>query len=192
MLPLSTDLNQEARNCTLGYPKTEQGPVAPARTLGSDLAPGWYSPSNRDSTRETNHQSDVDRGEHQPASPPERRGRKGDEPQFSWFSRDQEMMSTRQTDPQAGVPPTSTAESAICVRHISVSGALQFAVFHAVCCVLHRPASQVIHCSELYVSFLSFQPTGFSEASFSPWLFDHRPPHVEARTFPQPPTPLGG
>ena len=45
--------------------------------------------------------------------------------------------------------------SAICVRHISVSGALQFAVFHAVGCVFHRPTSRVIHCSELFLSFLT-------------------------------------
>jgi hypothetical protein len=44
--------------------------------------------------------------------------------------------------------------AAICVRHVSVSGALQFAVFHAVSSVLHRNASQVIHCSELYVNVL--------------------------------------
>lgn len=42
-----------------------------------------------------------------------------------------------------------SAEGAICVRHVSVSGALQFAVFHAICRVLHRPASRVIHCPEL-------------------------------------------
>ena len=48
--------------------------------------------------------------------------------------------------------------AAICVRHVSVSEALQFAVFHAVSSVLHRNASQVIHCSELYVNlfFLLF------------------------------------
>ena len=44
----------------------------------------------------------------------------------------------------------SNVEGAICVRHVSVSGALQFTVFHAVCCVLHRPVSQVIHFSELF------------------------------------------
>ncbi len=54
------------------------------------------------------------------------------------------QQTLRQTCLQHGY-----VESAICVRHVSVSGALQFAVFHAVCCVLHRPASRVIHCSEL-------------------------------------------
>ena len=44
----------------------------------------------------------------------------------------------------------------MCVRHVSVSGALQFAVFRAVCCVLHRPASRVIHCSELWKKFFFF------------------------------------
>ena len=60
----------------------------------------------------------------------------------------QEIKSYRPSDSRAS--NTQNVEGAICVRHISVSGALQFAVLHAVCCVLHRPASQVIHCSELF------------------------------------------
>lgn len=59
------------------------------------------------------------------------------------------MIREVPTDPQTDVPPTKYVGSAICVRHVSVSGALQFAVLHAVSCVLHRPASRVIHCSEL-------------------------------------------
>ena len=69
-----------------------------------------------------------------------------------------EQVCYRITDPRTDVALTINDRAAICVRHVSVSGALQFAVFHAVSSVLHRNASQVIHCSELYVNnfFLLF------------------------------------
>ncbi len=63
-----------------------------------------------------------------------------------------EQVCCISTDPRTDVAPTMNVGAAICVRHVSVSGALQFAVFHAVSSVLHRNASQVIHCSELYIN----------------------------------------
>ena len=38
------------------------------------------------------------------------------------------------------------ATSAMCVQDVDDQCVLQFTLRRAVCCVLHRPASQVIHC----------------------------------------------
>ena len=67
-------------------------------------------------------------------------------PNFCEITKWSSNISNRPSDRRAS---NKNVESAMCVRHVSVSGALQFAVFRAVCCVLHRPASRVIHCSEL-------------------------------------------
>lgn len=53
----------------------------------------------------------------------------------------------RQTWPRAG------PEAAMCVRKISAQCVLQFTPSLAAGCVLHRPVSRVIHCSELYSVF---------------------------------------
>ena len=42
--------------------------------------------------------------------------------------------------------------AAICVRIVDVQCVVQFTLFLALCCVLHRPLSQVIHCQVLCVS----------------------------------------
>lgn len=51
--------------------------------------------------------------------------------------------------PSDGRGPGLVPEAAMCVRKISAQGVLQFTPSLAAGCVLHRPASRVIHCSEL-------------------------------------------
>ena len=46
---------------------------------------------------------------------------------------------------------------------------LQFTFRHAVCCVLHRPPSQVIHCTVLF--FEKFQPKSWPEFSTNSFAF---------------------
>jgi len=59
-------------------------------------------------------------------------------------------------DPQSDVAPGKPG-AAMCVRNVDVQCVLQFTLFHAVGCVLHRPTSRVIHRLELYLSlFISF------------------------------------
>lgn len=56
----------------------------------------------------------------------------------------------RQARPRAG------PEAAMRVRKISAQCVLQFTPSLAAGCVLHRPVSRVIHCSELYFLFRLF------------------------------------
>jgi len=58
------------------------------------------------------------------------------------------------TDPQSDVAPGKPG-AAMCVRNVDVQCVLQFTLFHAVGCVLHRPTSRVIHRLELYLFELS-------------------------------------
>ena len=58
----------------------------------------------------------------------------------------------RQTWPRVG------PEAAMCVRKISAQCVLQFTPSLAAGCVLHRPVSRVIHCSELFFFFADFRP----------------------------------
>ena len=60
----------------------------------------------------------------------------------------------RQTWPRVG------PEAAMCVRKISAQCVLQFTPSLAAGCVLHRPVSRVIHCSELCFFFF-FELRGF-------------------------------
>lgn len=64
----------------------------------------------------------------------------------------------RQTWPRVG------PEAAMCVRKISAQCVLQFTPSLAAGCVLHRPVSRVIHCSELYFQVL-FREVLISETS---------------------------
>ena len=50
--------------------------------------------------------------------------------------------------------PRVRPEAAMCVRKISAQCVLQFTPSLAAGCVLHRPVSRVIHCSELYFHFI--------------------------------------
>lgn len=66
----------------------------------------------------------------------------------------------RQKTPSACVYPTlrqtwprAIPEAAMCVRKISAQCVLQFTPSLAAGCVLHRPVSRVIHCSELCFCF---------------------------------------
>lgn len=58
------------------------------------------------------------------------------------------LPTLRQTWPRVG------PEAAMCVRKISAQCVLQFTPSLAAGCVLHRPVSRVIHCSELSFVFL--------------------------------------
>ena len=51
--------------------------------------------------------------------------------------------------------PRGVPEAAMRVRKISAQCVLQFTPSHAAGCVLHRPVSRVIHCSELFFRFFS-------------------------------------
>ena len=60
--------------------------------------------------------------------------------------------------------PRAKPEAAMCVRKISAQCVLQFTPSLAAGCVLHRPVSRVIHCSELYlVLFWAIRPAFESE-----------------------------
>lgn len=55
----------------------------------------------------------------------------------------------KSTDPQTD-KATSKPVAAMCVRKSSVRRVLQFTPFIGASSVLHRPASRVIHCLQLY------------------------------------------
>ena len=59
--------------------------------------------------------------------------------------------------------PRVVPEAAMCVRKISAQCVLQFTPSLAAGCVLHRPVSRVIHCSELCF-FVCFRARDFSLA----------------------------
>lgn len=66
----------------------------------------------------------------------------------------------------------------MCVRKISAQCVLQFTPSLAAGCVLHRPVSRVIHCSELYSGFLftsSYTIGGrYNERSNQPFSWERR------------------
>ena len=54
-------------------------------------------------------------------------------------------------DPETSIASAYT-KAAICVRIVDDQCVLRFTLFLALCCVLHRPLSQVIRCQVLYLS----------------------------------------
>lgn len=71
----------------------------------------------------------------------------------------------RQARPRAG------PEAAMRVRKISAQCVLQFTPSLAAGCVLHRPVSRVIHCSELYKSLATSRKPSFAFESFRSRIF---------------------
>jgi hypothetical protein len=85
----------------------------------------------------------------------------------------------------------------MCVRKISAQCVLQFTPSLAAGCVLHRPVSRVIHCSELYSDFkfrigISPSPDAFELITrvYSP--FHRRAPRKSFTEIPAATTPLKG
>jgi hypothetical protein len=64
-------------------------------------------------------------------------------------------MVNKLTDPQTD-KASGNPEAAICVQKSSAQRVLQFTLFNAASCVLHRPVCRVIHRLQLYFLFLLF------------------------------------